>query len=350
MTQAITLASKGAYTTAPAANFAAVFSLSGNIIASSKRITAAEPCAILLQAQHLLQSGQPCDSVYLTSEPSAEQVNAFAALGVKQLYIASLLEPHQVSWRTLCQQGNIAVYCGIKEDEARALNHDLLFRRQHGRPFVRLKLAASLDGRTALANGQSKWITSSEARADVQLFRAKSDVILSGSGTVIADNPSLNVRWSELTPLHDLFDQAQLRQPARVIIDNRQQLDARYQLFDLPGDTYLVSSTPHHLAAKSLVINEVNGHIDLTQLMQQLGELSFNSVWVEAGKTLAGALFSAGLVDEFILYQAPKLMGSSSRGLVDLPLYTQMDQVPELELKQVDLIGPDLRLISVPKH
>ncbi|MCE0557844.1 bifunctional diaminohydroxyphosphoribosylaminopyrimidine deaminase/5-amino-6-(5-phosphoribosylamino)uracil reductase RibD [Motilimonas sp. E26] len=351
MAQAIELAATGIYTTAPAANFAGVFTFAGNVVASSARKTSIEPCAICRQAQALLRSEQDCDTVYLTSEPSHELAQILVTLGIKQLQLACLLEPEQTEWRNVCEQGNIAVAIGLLESEAKALNHDLWFRRQHGRPFVRLKLAASLDGRTALKNGQSKWITSSEARADVQLFRAKSDVILSGSGTVVADNPSLNVRWSELTPLHSIISQDQLRQPARVIIDNRQQLDQHYQLFGLPGDTFLVASSEHkNTQAKTLVIAEQNGHVCLSQLMLKLATLSFNSVWVEAGQTLAGALLAENLVDEFILYQAPKLMGSSSRGLVDLPEYTQMSQVPELSLKQVDLIGPDLRLICVPKQ
>ncbi|MFO6424355.1 bifunctional diaminohydroxyphosphoribosylaminopyrimidine deaminase/5-amino-6-(5-phosphoribosylamino)uracil reductase RibD [Motilimonas sp. KMU-193] len=350
MAQAIACAERGIYTTGQALNFAVVLVSQGQVVQAVGQGFHTSTCVVTRALEQLDAAEQACDCAYLTSEPSLNAVAQLAEAGVTQLIVACQLEPAENTWLKLCDERGIKVEIGLLAQQALALNHDYVFRKNHHRPFVRLKMAASLDGRTALQNGQSKWITSAQARQDVQMFRAKSDVILSGSGTVIADDPSLNVRWQEVVSLHDLISEQQLRQPARVIIDNRLQLDQRYRLFHLPGETYLVASQAHpNPAAKTILVEQQEGHICLASLMTKLAQMGVNNVWVEAGETLAGALFAQGLVDEFILYQAPKLMGSLSRGLLALPEYTNMTQVPELDIAQIDKIGPDLRLICTLK-
>lgn len=345
MAQVIACAESGSYCKTQAIIFAVALVAKGLPVLQLAQVDSSTS-VVTKALEQLRLAEQVCDCAYLTSEPSVLDVQQLAKAGVTKLVVACQLEPLQDDWRKACDELDMAVDIGLLESQALALNHDYLFRKTHQRPFVRLKMAASLDGRTALKNGQSKWITSAQARQDVQLFRAKSDVILSGSGTVIADDPSLNVRWQELEPLHALISEAQLRQPIRVIIDNQLQLDEHFRLFHLPGETYLVASQAHpNRAAKTLLVEEKNGHVCLPSLMNKLAQMGFNSVWVEAGETLAGVLFAQGLVDEFILYQAPKLMGSVSRGLLALPEYQVMSQVPELEITQIDKIGPDLRLI-----
>ncbi|RJG51554.1 bifunctional diaminohydroxyphosphoribosylaminopyrimidine deaminase/5-amino-6-(5-phosphoribosylamino)uracil reductase RibD [Motilimonas pumila] len=344
MSHALQAAKRGRFTCSPAPMFGAYLQTpSGEH--HVHRMEAAQGC--LLQ-DALGSIDGPIAAVYCSSEPSLAAVELLHRKGCKALFVATLLQPQDTSWENTARQHGITLEVGLLAKDAQALNHDYLFCKHWQRPFIRLKLAASLDGRTALNNGKSKWITGPKARQDVQTFRAQSCCVLSGSGTVIADNPSLNVRWQDCPELQLAIAESQVRQPKRVIIDNKHRLDNSYQVFHLPGETYLVSEKGDANGPGAVLeVNKCGQYVDLSDMMQRLSEqLGIYSVWVEAGQALAGALFQAQLVDELILYQAPKLMGQDSRSLLTLPQYSDMSQVPELIIRDVCQIGTDIRIIS----
>ncbi|KLV11099.1 bifunctional diaminohydroxyphosphoribosylaminopyrimidine deaminase/5-amino-6-(5-phosphoribosylamino)uracil reductase [Photobacterium ganghwense] len=371
MHRAITLAQRGQYTTAPNPNVGCVIAHGEEIVGEGFHYRAGQPHAevFALRAAGERAKGatayvtlEPC-SHYGRTPPCAE---ALVNAGVSRV-VCAMVDPNpKVAGRgiKMLQEAGIDVAVGLLAQDAEALNPGFIKRMKTGRPFVQLKLAASLDGRTALANGESKWITGPAARADVQRYRAKAGAILSTSATVLADNPSLNVRWASLNPsVQQQYPEHELRQPIRVIIDSRNRVTPLHQLIGLPGETLLIrtqadtqtwpESVQQVLVPATAVqasIAHPLGQIDLSALMDTLAGHDINHIWVEAGAGLAGALLAAGLVDELILYQAPKLMGSDSRGLVDLRGLTAMAQVPELIISDVRMVGPDIRITARPIH
>lgn len=355
MLRAITLAKNGQYTTTPNPNVGCVIAHGDEIVGEGYHYRAGQPHAEVyaLRAAGAKAAGatayvtlEPC-SHYGRTPPCAE---ALVKAGVKRV-VCAMVDPNpKVAGRgiTMLQQAGIEVQTGLLEQDAEALNPGFIKVMKTGLPYVQLKLAASLDGRTALANGESKWITGPAARADVQRYRARAGAILSTSATVLADDPSLNVRWQELgTEVQSAYPQAELRQPVRVVIDSLNRVTPQHHLVGLPGKTVLArkqadtQSWPQDV--EQLVIKEGEG-VDLPALMAVLAQNNIHHIWVEAGASLAGALLQAGLVDELILYQAPKLMGSDSRGLVDLNGLVSMDQVPELSVTDVRMVGGDIRI------
>jgi diaminohydroxyphosphoribosylaminopyrimidine deaminase/5-amino-6-(5-phosphoribosylamino)uracil reductase len=231
--------------------------------------------------------------------------------------------------------------------EARALNPGFHARFERGRPWVRVKLGQSLDGRTALASGESRWITSPEARADAQRYRARSSVVLTGIGTVLADDPALNVRL-----------QGASRQPRRVLLDSQLRVPPSARMFNRDGDA-LVYTTVGEGAARSaleargvtvqLLPAAAGGSLDLDAVLRHLVTLEANEVWVEAGARLVGALLTAGLVDELVLYVAPSLLGSDARPLALLPQPASLAQRMQFEFSSVERVGADLRIIALPR-
>ncbi|PSU32053.1 bifunctional diaminohydroxyphosphoribosylaminopyrimidine deaminase/5-amino-6-(5-phosphoribosylamino)uracil reductase RibD [Photobacterium lutimaris] len=355
MLRAITLAKNGQYTTTPNPNVGCVIAHGDEIVGEGYHYRAGQPHAEVyaLRAAGAKAAGatayvtlEPC-SHYGRTPPCAE---ALVKASVKRV-VCAMVDPNpKVAGRgiTMLQQAGIEVQTGLLEQDAEALNPGFIKVMKTGLPYVQLKLAASLDGRTALANGESKWITGPAARADVQRYRARAGAILSTSATVLADDPSLNVRWQELgTEVQSAYPQAELRQPVRVVIDSLNRVTPQHHLVGLPGKTVLArkqadtQSWPQDV--EQLVIKEGEG-VDLPALMAVLAQNNIHHIWVEAGASLAGALLQAGLVDELILYQAPKLMGSDSRGLVDLNGLVSMDQVPELSVTDVRMVGGDIRI------
>ncbi|MBV1843407.1 bifunctional diaminohydroxyphosphoribosylaminopyrimidine deaminase/5-amino-6-(5-phosphoribosylamino)uracil reductase RibD [Photobacterium ganghwense] len=371
MHRAITLAQRGQYTTAPNPNVGCVIAHGEEIVGEGFHYRAGQPHAevFALRAAGERAKGatayvtlEPC-SHYGRTPPCAE---ALVNAGVSRV-VCAMVDPNpKVAGRgiKMLQEAGIDVAVGLLAQDAEALNPGFIKRMKTGRPFVQLKLAASLDGRTALANGESKWITGPAARADVQRYRAKAGAIISTSATVLADNPSLNVRWASLNPsVQQQYPEHELRQPIRVIIDSRNRVTPLHQLIGLPGETLLIRTQadtqtwPESVQQVLVPATEVQasiahpvGQIDLSALMDTLAGYDINHIWVEAGAGLAGALLAAGLVDELILYQAPKLMGSDSRGLVDLRGLTAMAQVPELIISDVRMVGPDIRITARPTH
>ncbi|SMY31596.1 bifunctional diaminohydroxyphosphoribosylaminopyrimidine deaminase/5-amino-6-(5-phosphoribosylamino)uracil reductase RibD [Photobacterium andalusiense] len=364
MLRAIALAKLGRYTTAPNPNVGCVIVNGNDIVGEGYHYQAGQPHAevfALRQAQLRAQGA----TVYITLEPygydGRTPACAEALINAKVArVVCAMVDPNPVvSGRgiAMLQAAGIDVDVGVLAIEAQALNPGFIKQMTQQMPYVELKLAASLDGRTALANGVSKWITGPKARADVQHFRAQAGAILSTSATVIADDPSLNVRWSELEQsVQHAYPQSALRQPIRVIIDSQNRLTPDYQLFHLPGETILARTHigtevwPDSVQQWQLPTQTNSHQLDLVALMSRLVQYGINHIWVEAGARLAGALLQQQLVDSLILYQAPKLMGSDSRGLIDISGLTTMTQTPLLTITDVCMIDCDIRIMATVQN
>jgi diaminohydroxyphosphoribosylaminopyrimidine deaminase/5-amino-6-(5-phosphoribosylamino)uracil reductase len=262
--------------------------------------------------------------------------------------IAAMQDPNpQVAGKGLqrLRAHGVEVQVGVLEAQARALNPGFIKRMEAGLPFVRVKLAMSLDGRTAMASGESKWISSEAARADVQKLRARSSAILTGIGTVLADNPRLDVR---IASQHG----AQV-QPLRVVVDTQLRFPAHAQMCrSNNGGKVLIAScnteSRQDLDCDILPLPAGTNGVDLRVLMQELARREVNEVHVEAGAKLCGALLEAQLVDEIVIYLAPHLMGDNALGLFSLPGLEQMKDRIELEFSDVRSIGKDLRITARP--
>lgn len=358
MALAIQLAKRGQYTTSPNPNVGCVMvNKKGDIVGRGwhqKAGTAHAEIHALQQAAHQAYGA----TAYVTLEPCSHFgrtppcANALIDAGVSRV-VAAMVDPNPLvagSGLAKLQQAGIVTSHGLMQRQAEELNRGFIQRMRTGRPWVTVKLAASLDGKTALANGQSKWITGPLARQDVQRHRARSCAILSGSGTVLADNPALNVRYAELG-LHDSqLAEANLRQPLKVILDGRNQLTPDLTCLQSAASTLLINSQPNLLpffpSVRQWQAPAKNYQLDLSAVFAYLGSQQINSVWVEAGAKLAGALLQSKLIDELILYQAPKLMGNSGQDLFAIEALTDMQQVYSLAWTDIRQIGPDLKLTA----
>ncbi|MGL5006917.1 MAG: bifunctional diaminohydroxyphosphoribosylaminopyrimidine deaminase/5-amino-6-(5-phosphoribosylamino)uracil reductase RibD [Plesiomonas sp.] len=362
MARAIELAKKGRFTTAPNPNVGCVIVNDGQIVGEGYHYRAGEGHAEV-HALRMAKTRARGATVYVTLEPCSHYgrtppcADALIQAGVRRV-VAAMQDPNpEVAGRGLykLQQAGIAVEHGVLMAEAEALNKGFLKRMRTGFPYIQVKMAASLDGRTAMASGESQWITGLEARRDVQNFRAQADAILTGSGTVLADNPSLNVRWSELdTKIQQVYPVESLRQPLRVVVDSRNQVTPQHQLVSLDGPVCLARTAvtaetewPDNVQQLKIPANSA-GKVDLVTLMLLLGRQQINHIWVEAGPALVGALFNAGLVDELIVYVAPMLLGDEAKGVCHLPELTRLAQAPRFTFSDIQPIGKDLRLILKP--
>ncbi len=233
------------------------------------------------------------------------------------------------------------------EDAAAELNAGFVSRMQRGRPLVRVKLAMSLDGRTALANGESRWITSDAARKDAQRYRARSSAIVTGIGTILADDPALTVRL----PGCD-------RQPWRVVLDSQLRTPSDARVINREGRVLVMGATDDPARRRSLEAQGVaveilpsmpEGGLDLRSVLEHLARLQMNEVWVEAGATLAGNFIRQGLCDELVIYIAPSMLGHEARPLMTLPLLTNLEDRMQFEFTDFRMIGPDLRITARPR-
>lgn len=362
MRRALALAAQGRFTTDPNPNVGALVVKDGQVLGEGFHQQAGGPHAEVFALQ---QAGSTAwgSTCYVTLEPCAHYgrtppcAEALVKAGVARVVIA-MLDPNPLvagKGVAILQQAGISVAHGLLTEEARALNPGFLSRMERQRPYLYLKLAASLDGRTALANGQSQWLTSDAARADVQLWRAQVSAILSTASTVLADAARLTVRQSSdagpelIRPLAD----GSLRQPLRVILDRQQRLSGNEPLFNEGGPVllcYAADAAPRKLAVTKVTVEQLplalnaDGQLDLVQLLTRLAARQINSLWTEAGAILAGSLLKAGLVDELLLYQAPLLLGEQGRPLAVLGDFQHLAQTPKLVLNEVMSLGPDLRL------
>lgn len=359
MVQAIELAKLGWYTTSPNPRVGCLIVREGEILSQGAHLQAGEghaeanaiadaPCS--LEGATAYVTLEPC-SHYGRTGPCAE---ALVKAKVTRV-VVGMVDPNPlVSGRgvRLMQKAGIQVEAGLLEAQCQALNPGFIKRMQTRLPRVRVKMAASLDGKTALANGESKWITSAEARADVQRFRAESCAILSSAETVLADKARLNVRSKQLPLTEQEYGRKPLRQPERVILDGRCRLTGQEPIFDNPDGLIIVrpegASAPHS-DVELVNLPYYQSGFDLNQLLEALTGREYNELWVEAGAALAGAFVTAKLADQLIVYLAPKLMGPDARGLLNLPLQTKMSELAELSFESIQPVGPDVRLIAQVK-
>lgn len=362
MQQAIQLAKRGCYTTPPNPNVGCVLVRQGQIVGQGWHRRAGEAHA---EVNALQRAGDKASgaTAYVTLEPCSHTgktppcADALIKAGVQRVVVAMQDPNPLVAGRGLKKlaQAGIDVSCGLLETQARALNPGFIKRMETGRPFVRIKLGMSLDGRTAMASGESQWITGVQARRDVQFLRAQSSAILTGSGTVITDNPGLNVRLSKA----ELDIDGAVRQPLRVILDTRLQTPETAKIHTLEGETWLLASADaikssadkwRHTHSVLTAIAEDNGHLDLSAVMQYLAEQQINLLHVEAGSRLCGALLQAQLVDEIIVYMAPVIMGDEARGLFSLPGLAQMKDKIALHISELRKVGGDIRITAQPVY
>ncbi|POT98067.1 MULTISPECIES: bifunctional diaminohydroxyphosphoribosylaminopyrimidine deaminase/5-amino-6-(5-phosphoribosylamino)uracil reductase RibD [Enterobacteriaceae] len=360
MARALKLAQRGRYTTHPNPNVGCVIVKNGEIVGEGFHFRAGEPHA---EVHALRMAGDRARgaTAYVTLEPCSHHgrtppcCEALINAGVARV-VAAMQDPNpQVAGRGLYRlsQEGIEVSHGLMMSEAERLNRGFLKRMRTGFPWIQLKLGASLDGRTAMANGESQWITSPEARRDVQRLRAQSHAILTSSATVLADDPALTVRWDELgADTQARYSQADVRQPVRIVVDSQNRVTPTHRLVQQPGETWFARTRADERqwpdGVRSILVPEHNGHLDLVSLMMLLGREQINSIWVEAGAQMAGALLQAGLVDELIVYLAPKLLGSEARGLCVLPGLESLAAAPALKFTEIRQVGPDLCLHLIP--
>jgi diaminohydroxyphosphoribosylaminopyrimidine deaminase/5-amino-6-(5-phosphoribosylamino)uracil reductase len=295
-------------------------------------------------------------TAYVTLEPCSHQgktppcADALIAAGVQQV-VAAMDDPNtRVSGNghKALKDAGISVRSGLLQDEAAGLNAGFLSRMQRGRPFVRLKIAASLDGKTAMANGESQWISGAAAREDVQRLRASSGAVLVGIGTVLADDPCLDVRSDDI--VNDDM------QPLRVVLDSQLKMPASARMLDLPGATAVFCTddaargTLEEAGASVYVVAERDDGVDLAAVMSKLAGLEINDVLVEAGPNLAGSVLASAMVDELVIYQAPHIMGSETRDMFTTPEWRSIKQRLNVEIVDVRKIGADLKITAIPAH
>ncbi len=371
MARAIQLAKKGQFTTHPNPRVGCVIVNNDKIIGEGYHQVAGQPHAEINALSSVNKSNTDLiinATAYVTLEPCSHTgktppcADALVNSGINRVVIAMLDPNPKVSGRGVKKlfDANIDVNVGLLEEQARALNLGFIKRMEQNKPFVRVKMAMSLDGKTAMASGESQWITASEARHDVQRLRAQADAILTGSGTVVDDNPSLNVRLSP-ADLGIETDQTkssckELRQPLRVILDTHLKMPSTAKMISLSGDKliYTCSEDTQKIQALTDVGAEVKvmmaSKISLTNVIEDLALREINEIHVEAGATLCGALLSEKYVDEIVIYMAPVIMGGDARSLFNLPQLQTMKDKVNLDIKDIRAVGKDWRITAVPYY
>lgn len=359
MARAVQLAARGLYTTEPNPRVGCVLAKGDQIVGEGWHVRAGEGHA---EVNALAQAGAAAQgaTAYVTLEPCSHVgktppcADALVQAGVSRV-VAAMQDPNpQVAGQGLARLRavGITVECGLLEAEARALNPGFIQRMQKNLPWVRLKLAMSMDGRTAMASGESQWITGPEARADVQRLRARSGAVVSGADSVLLDDSALTVRASELGLDPELSEAAAARQPLRVLVDGRLRVPLDRRLFREAGPVLVVCAEPQppqsaylKQQVELLSLPGTGGKVDLQLLLRELATRGCNEVLVESGAALAGAFWRAGLVDELIVYMAPRLLGSRARPLLELP-FDDMAQAMDVEITDMRAIGRDWRITA----
>lgn len=360
MARALQLASKGVYSTHPNPRVGCVIVRDGETVGEGWHVQAGGPHA---EVHALRQAGARARgaTAYVTLEPCSHHgrtppcAEALVEAGVARVVVAMQDPNPQVAGQGLARlrQAGISVTCPVLAAEARALNPGFLKRMEHGVPYVRLKMAMSLDGRTAMANGESQWITGAAARSAVQRLRAQSSAVLTGADSVIADGARMTVRAAELGLDAEATELATRRTPLRILIDGRLRVALDAPFFEA-GPALVVTCVdaaahPHYPQAghELLSLPGHDGHVDLSALLHVLAVRGINEVLVEAGASLAGAFARQNLVDEYQLFMAAKFLGSAARPLLDWPL-ARMSEAPLLQIVEMTAVGDDWRVIAVP--
>ena len=348
MARAVQLAKRGRYTTDPNPRVGCVLVRDDVVIGEGWHVKAGLGHAEV-EALKNVRDAQGV-TAYVTLEPCSHHgktppcCDALIKAGVSRV-VAAMQDPNPVvAGRGLkkLKSAGIEVTCGVLQQDAITLNRGFIKRMIENRPFVRSKLAMSLDGRTAMASGESKWITSAEARVDVHKLRAESSAILTGINTVLADDPALNARvaWD-------------IVQPLRIVLDSELKMPVTAQMVKLPGRSLILTCSQDDYKQQALQevgfevykLADKQGRLDLLAVMNFLGQQQINELLVEAGSVLNGALLAEGLVDEWVIYMAPCVLGDQGRGLFTVPGLLSMADKKFLDLLDVRQVGPDLKLI-----
>jgi diaminohydroxyphosphoribosylaminopyrimidine deaminase / 5-amino-6-(5-phosphoribosylamino)uracil reductase len=351
MARALELAQRGRLTVDPNPRVGCVLMRDGEVVGEGWHVRAGEAHA---EVNALRMAGDRARgaTAYVTLEPCNHQGRtppcslALLEAGIERVVYA-LEDPNpKVAGQGAARMAakGVRVECGLLAAAAEQLNPGYLRRMRGGLPYVRVKLAMSLDGHTALANGESRWITSEAARKDVQQFRARSSAIVTGVGSVLADNPAMNARVTDSD-----------RQPLRVVLDSQLRTPSDARIINREGSVLIVGTRAQPERRRSLEAQgaevcvlpaDHQGHPDPAQVLQLLADRGMNEIWVEAGPTLAGAFVAAGLFDELIVYIAPALLGVGGRPLVNLPAIGKLEDKSMLRFSDVQLVGGDLRLTA----
>ena len=340
MRRALELAAKGLYTTTPNPRVGCVVVKNEKVVGEGWHEKAGGPHAEVVA----LQDAPEDATLYVTLEPCSHYgrtppcVDLIRNKKVKRV-VAAMLDPNphaDAGGEELAASG-IAFEHGLMAAEARELNIGFVSRVTRGRPWVRLKVAATLDGRTALANGKSQWITGEEARRDGHRWRARACAVLTGAGTVVTDDPQLTVR-----------DVATPRQPLRVVVDSK--LETPPQARILQGERALIFAAKEGTLPNAEVVSlrNENNKVDLPKMLAELASRGINELHVEAGSRLNASLLREGCVDEFLIYLNPSFLGDTAQGMFDLPAFTALEQRPKLKLLSTERVGDDLRLLARP--
>ncbi|WP_303902060.1 bifunctional diaminohydroxyphosphoribosylaminopyrimidine deaminase/5-amino-6-(5-phosphoribosylamino)uracil reductase RibD [Thiohalomonas denitrificans] len=352
MARALKLAERGLCTTDPNPRVGCVLVRDGKVVGEGWHAIAGGPHAEVVALRNAGEAARGA-TAYVTLEPcshhgkTAPCSDAVIEAGVSRL-VAAMQDPNpKVAGEGLARlrEQDVEVAVGLMKSQAEALNPGFVMRMRSGRPFVRSKLAMSLDGRTAMASGESLWITGEAARRDVHRLRARSSAIVSGIGTVLSDDPSLNVRL-----------EGQERQPLRVVLDPRLSMPETAKMLTLPGKTLVATAASPDDAWERLeskgaeVVSLPDGpdRIDLHAMLHLLAEREVNEILLETGAILSGAMLRAGLIDELVVYMAPRLMGDSARGLFRLPGLEAMADTLDLEIDDIRAVGRDWRITARP--
>lgn len=349
MARALQLAERGLWTTTPNPRVGCVLVRDGGVVGEGWHERAGEPHA---EIHALRQAGEKARgaTAYVTLEPCSHHgrtppcAEALIAAGVARV-VAAMADPNPlVASRgfAILQAAGIEVQSGLLENEARELNIGFVSRMTRGRPWLRLKVAASLDGKTALNNGASQWITGADARRDGHRWRARACAVLTGIGTVRDDDPQLSVRDVETT-----------RQPLRVVVDSKLETPLSARI--LQGGSVLIAGAVddpvragalRDTGAEVVVLPNAAGKVELKDLLEELGRRGVNEVHAEAGFKLNGSLLREGLVDELLLYLAPCLVGHDASGLFNLPELTTLDGKRQLQIRDLRQVGADIRVLA----
>jgi diaminohydroxyphosphoribosylaminopyrimidine deaminase/5-amino-6-(5-phosphoribosylamino)uracil reductase len=359
MLQALALAKRGVYSTSPNPSVGCVIVKDDKLVGEGFHLKAGSPHAEIIAIK---QAGSLCHgaTAFVTLEPCSHFgrtppcAKAIIEAGIKQVVIA-MQDPNPLvagQGIAMLQNAGIEVKVGLLSDDAQALNLGFIKLMTTGLPYVRCKLAASLDGKTAMASGESQWITSTAARSDVQRLRAQSCAVISGADSIITDNARMTVRCSELNdPL--AIDGMQIRQPVRVVIDSKNRLTPELAFFSQDAAVIIIRHTienrlvwPHFVEQVCLPFSDHSQQIDLTALLKFLAQRGINDVLIESGLHLAGAFIEQDLVDELIVYQASKLIGSQGKSLLAMPSISQLSEAKNLTFSDVTMVGPDIRIVA----
>jgi len=349
MGQALELAGRGLYTTTPNPRVGCVIVRDGAVVGTGWHEKTGMPHAEVLALKEARDRARGA-TLYVNLEPCSHHgrtppcVEAIIPAGIKRV-VAAMQDPNPKvagAGFSLLRAAGIAVEQGLMEGEARELNIGFVARMTRGRPWVRMKIAASLDGRTALANGRSQWITGEPARRDGHRWRARACAVLTGFGTVRDDDPRLNVRGVD-TP----------RQPLKIVVDSKFETSPSARVLQ-GGKTLVVGAVNEEkkiaalkaAGAEAVMIPNDSGKVELFKLMEELARRELNEIHVEAGTKLNGSLLQAGVVDELLVYLAPSVIGDSGRGMFSLPELTELSRSTALKIREVERVGEDLRILA----